>query len=313
MPAPAGFSRKSKSTAVPGTAPQATFSGNSSLLYVPSRTPSLAAADVPSAQPAAGTSRAYFSSSRLTPLEADLSYPYSAVGKLFFTVLGSTGATPGDFVCSASVIRNRVVLTAGHCVHSGFNSLAGFFTNFLFVPAFRDGKAPYGSWRAQQVLTTQAWSIGSGTIPNVADYALLVMSDLNSQSLGAVVGQLGYATKSLAPNHVTFLGYPCNIDSCQKMHQVSSGAYFTLDEAPNCFLYGSDMGPGSSGGPLVQNLGTAGDGQPTNTANPGRNVVVGVVSFGYTQPEPLAQGASIFDLPLTDMVAGACALATGNC
>ncbi|UUZ47306.1 S1 family peptidase [Massilia sp. B-10] len=47
------------------------------------------------------------------PLSADRAYPYVTVGKLFFSIGGS------PFVCSASVIQRRVVVTAGHCVHSG--------------------------------------------------------------------------------------------------------------------------------------------------------------------------------------------------
>jgi hypothetical protein len=53
-----------------------------------------------------GTEGAYFTSSRLAPLKADQEYPYRTVGKLFFT----TQPGEGDKVCSASVIRPRLIL-----------------------------------------------------------------------------------------------------------------------------------------------------------------------------------------------------------
>ena len=78
-----------------------------------------------------GTGGSFFSSSRLIPIDARLTYPYLAAGKLFFTIPGQ-----GDFICSGAVLRPRIVLTAGHCVHSGSNGANGFFTNFQFIPAY---------------------------------------------------------------------------------------------------------------------------------------------------------------------------------
>ena len=48
------------------------------------------------------------------------------------------------YQCSASVIAARLVLTSGNCVHNGLNGQAGFFNNFVFIPAFRDGNVPFG-------------------------------------------------------------------------------------------------------------------------------------------------------------------------
>eukprot|EP00048_Salpingoeca_helianthica_P019623 m.245219 g.245219 ORF g.245219 m.245219 type:complete len:414 (+) comp35931_c0_seq1:106-1347(+) len=266
------------------------------------------------AENAAGTSNAYFSSSRLVPLSADLYYPYSAVGKLFFVVDDLTGADPGDYVCSASVIGPRLVLTAGHCVHSGLKSMLGFFREFRFVPSFRNGQAPFGVWTAQRVYATRTWVVGGGLIPNQADYALLVMDDLGGQNIGSVVGQLGYSIQSLAPNHVHMLGYPCRLDQCQRLQTVSTGSFFTVDFAPNCILYGSNFGPGASGGPWVQNFGEPGvstDDLPVSRG--GVNVVVGVTSFVFVDIGVFAAGSSILDSRLTDMVADACSASAGNC
>src|SRR5262245_26617835 len=143
-----------------------------------------------------GTFGAPFSSSRLIPLSADVTYPYSTVGKLFFTIPGL-----GNAYCSASVLRPRVILTAGHCVHSGRNRAAGYYTNFLFVPAYRDGTAPYLAWASTFAVVTSAWAEGGGVVPNPADYALLEVQDVTVNSIlyriGDVVGYLAYQTLSL--------------------------------------------------------------------------------------------------------------------
>ncbi len=141
-----------------------------------------------------GTQGAYFSSSRLIPVSADRVYPYRTVGKLFFT-------TPeGEFVCSGSVISRRLVLTAGHCVHSGSGGTAGFFQNFRFAPAYRHGAAPYQTWIGTWVITTRTWATGRGTVPNAADYALIEMRDRGGRKIGQVTGFLGFRTRSLIPN-----------------------------------------------------------------------------------------------------------------
>lgn len=256
-----------------------------------------------------GTLNEHFTSSRLVPLTADQTYPYRAAGKLFFTIPGA-----GNYVCSASVIKPRVVLTAGHCVHAGSGGAAGFFTNFLFVPAFRDGAAPFQSWSASYVNTTPTWASGNGAVPNAADYGMIEMQDKViggvNRRIGEITGELGYQLNSLIPNHVTMLGYPCNLDSCQKMHQNMAESFVAV--APNNVEYGSDMGGGASGGPWVQNFGVASTGQ-TGGLNPGRNRVVGVTSYGYTSTAPKALGASIFDARFTTLLNDLCAHKAGNC
>lgn len=256
-----------------------------------------------------GTLKEDFSSSRLVPMTADLVYPYRAVGKLFFTIPGE-----GDFVCSASVLRPRVLITAGHCVHKGSGGTAGFYTNWKFIPAYRDGNAPLQTWNWTYVATTKTWATGNGGVPNAADYAMIELEDRTFngvlQKIGSITGFFGYQTLSLIPNHAHLLGYPCNLDSCQKMHQVTAQSARTV--APNNAEYGSDMGGGSSGGPWVQNFGEFAVGQ-TGGLNAGLNRIVGVTSFGYTNVAPKAEGASIPDARFTDLLNTLCTHKAGNC
>ncbi|WP_238584105.1 trypsin-like serine peptidase [Legionella tucsonensis] len=256
-----------------------------------------------------GTSGYNFTSSRLNPITADLTYPYRTVGKLFFTVPGM-----GNYVCSAAVINRRIILTAGHCVHSGRNGISGYYTNFLFVPAFRDGRAPLRAWSWRYVLTTTAWSTGGGIVPNAADYAMIEANDIVINGIatrvGSLAGYIGWRTSSLIPNHVHLLGYPCNLDSCQKMHQVTAQSARAV--APNNVEYGSDMAGGSSGGPWVQNFGGVAAGQ-TGGLNPARNAIVGVTSYGYTDTRIKLQGSSILDSRFVSLLNSMCAHRSGNC
>lgn len=255
-----------------------------------------------------GTGGIHFSSSQLVPLSADQTYPYRTVGKLFFTI-GSD-----NYVCSASVIAKRLVVTAGHCVHSGSGETAGFYTNFLFIPAFRDGTAPYTRWTAAYVNTTSTWMTGGGVVPNAGDFALLEMNDNTIsgevRTIGSVTGYLGFTTNKATPNHLHLLGYPCNFDKCAKMHQVTSQNGESV--SPNNVSYGSDMKGGSSGGPWIQNFGEPSVGQ-TGGLNPDFNRVVAVTSWGYTSLNPKVQGAAIFDSTFSTLYNDLCNHKAGNC
>ncbi len=255
-----------------------------------------------------GTLGAHFSSTRVFPDAATTTYPYLTVGKLFFTVPGE-----GNFICSGSVLRPRVVLTAGHCVHSGDNS-PGFHTNFLFVPAFRNGVAPAGSWDWNFVVAPTAWTQGGGNFPNAQDIAMIETDDLLvngvATKIGTITGFLGFTTLKLFPNHTTMLGYPANHDTGMRMHQVNAESFNKVN--PNAVQYGSDMRGGSSGGPWVQNFGVVAAGQ-TGGSNTGSNRVVGVTSFGFVSTTPLAQGSSVPDSRFSTVLTTVCNHRAGNC
>jgi hypothetical protein len=119
------------------------------------------------------------------------------------------------------------------------------------VPAYRDGSAPYGVWTGTTAAVTPAWATGDGAVPHEADYAIIEVDDQivneDLKRIGDVVGTLGIQTQALAENHATLLGYPYNLDSGEKMHQVTAGSFLPFWN--NTVLYGSDMSNGSSGGP----------------------------------------------------------------
>lgn len=266
---------------------------------------------------AAGSFGAYYTSSRVFPLftgaaaqySADRAFPYRTVGKLFFSINGD------PYLCSASVIQRRIVATAGHCVHSG-NLATGFYSDFVFVPAYRDGTAPFRTWNWRFVTTTYTWATGNDEVPNAADYAMIEFDDQPittggaAVKLGNVTGWLGWQTSSLLPNHTSKLGYPCNLDSCQKMQNITSNSYQPTE--PNNVEYGSDARGGSSGGPWVQNFQLVPVGGGTGIQN-ASNRVVGITSYGYVSETPKVQGASILDSRWVQLFNTICAAKSGNC
>jgi hypothetical protein len=151
-------------------------------------------------------------------------------------------------------------------------------------------------------------------VPNAADYAMIEFGDqaLGRQNLalGDVTGWLGWQTLSLSANHTSKLGYPCNLDSCQKMQDVTSGAF--RNTSPNNVEYGSDAGGGSSGGPWVQNFQVLQAGGATGK-NTGSNRVVGVTSYIYVPDDPKVQGASIPDSRWVSIFNTLCGRVAGNC
>jgi hypothetical protein len=224
-------------------------------------------------------------------------YPYAIVGQLFFT------EPSGNFVCSASVIRLNVIATAGHCVSDGNGH---FYSNWLFIPAYHAGVAPFGRWTWAQAVVAGPWFHGGGTVPNTQDDALIVLAaNSSNQKIGNVTGYLGYEFNAPLPTHLTQLGYPCNLDTsfgdCVQSiqfgpirddSQVFSGP-------TNNFEWGSAAFGGESGGPEIQDFGQQplhSSGTPPTEAF-GGNVLISSLSYVYNDTSIQVDGGSILAAP----------------
>ena len=239
-------------------------------------------------------------------------YPYSASGKLYF-INGTT-----TYVCSASLIQPGVLVTAAHCV-AAFGE-ERFYSDFMYIPSYRNGKMPYGKWAARTaagsavVMTSYYDGTDDCTVAGVVcqnDVAVLVLRRKLDKSevrynVGERTGWLGYGYDgwgqvnfSVFGNNsviqTTQLGYPVSHDNGWLMQRNDSTAY-TNTAAQNNTIIGSRQTGGSSGGPWIANFGQiaslshsveVGDASDSN-------IVMGVTSWGYQDQKWKQQGASPF-------------------
>lgn len=117
------------------------------------------------------------------------------VGALF---AGPTG--PGNHFCTASVIDSpgrNLILTAAHCLSDAAGT--------TFVPAYRDGRAPYGSWRVTKVYTADGWRNGGD--PD-EDFAVLAVAPNDGQQIEDVLGGNPLGTTASWTAEARLYGYP---------------------------------------------------------------------------------------------------------
>lgn len=189
----------------------------------------------------------------VTPYTA---YPLRTVGKLFFKQYGVS------YVCSASVMANKAIVTAGHCVHKGNNSSLGWSTNVVFVPAYRSGVAPYGQWAVSSLRTFTDW-YARGTLGDFDhDWGAGAITALRGGlTIGQTVGYLGYAYNYSRVQDWWLLGYPqaapfngALMYACNSAYAYNS-PFFSGGPAP--ISVGCDQTGGTSGGPWIMKFGSS--------------------------------------------------------
>src|SRR4029079_12857300 len=126
-------------------------------------------------------------------------FPTSTHGKVFFTLGGV------DYVCSGTALlsgNKSVVWTAGHCVNEGPGAFA---TSWAFVPAYKDGSAPFGVFSATNLFTTSAWG-NSGDFSY--DEGAAVVGPASGVALTDAVGGRGISFSYNRSQHYQSHGYP---------------------------------------------------------------------------------------------------------
>jgi V8-like Glu-specific endopeptidase len=108
----------------------------------------------------------------------------------------------GGHFCTASVVHSphgNLLVTAAHCVNSADGDL-------VFVPGYRDGRAPYGVWKVTGRYLPDGWAKDQD---EDSDLAFATVENLDGRRLEDVVGANrftpGTATGATA---VTVIGYP---------------------------------------------------------------------------------------------------------
>ena len=180
-------------------------------------------------------------------------YPYRCIGKLFFKRNGKS------FVCSASSIGNNAIWSAGHCLHAGNNKSSGWATNVVFVPAYKDGVAPYGQWQAKQSFVRNAWYKNGISKGLCQDMGAAVLHKRNGKKISQVVGWLGFAWNWSKFQHWCQYGYPAASPFNGK-RLITNHSSFAYHGNPGCSPkpvgVGNDLTGGSSGGPWIVKFGT---------------------------------------------------------
>lgn len=249
-------------------------------------------------------------------------YPYRASGRLFYLKNKQT------FACTASLIKPGVLVTAAHCV-ADFGKKQ-YFSGWQYVPGYRNGLGPFnGAWEIAEAKVLDAYLQGSdpctqsGVVcqDDIAVLAVKPKKDPNGKDVypGASTGwyafgwnKAGFSKDGVAL--VTQIGYPACLDGGTMMERNDVQAVASSQMSGNTML-GSLMCDGASGGPLLTNFGV----RPTLTGTISgfsfdQNLVVGVTSWGATDPGVKQMGASPFlDSNILKLVNAICTSSSAAC
>ncbi|WP_328299663.1 peptidase [Streptomyces sp. NBC_00435] len=182
-------------------------------------------------------------------------------GRVFFTFDGRNASCSGDSITSAN---GSTVITAGHCV----KYQGAWHTNWIFVPGYENGNAPYGQWAATKTFATDQWVASEDM--NM-DVGLAVVAPLNGRTLSQTVGAQGIVFNGGYNKKMYAFGFPAAApyDGTRLVYcSGNTGKDFLLtkDHSLPCNMTG-----GSSGGPWFQDFNEA----------TGLGTQVSVNSFGY--------------------------------
>jgi V8-like Glu-specific endopeptidase len=204
-------------------------------------------------------------------------FPERVHGKVFFTVEG--GSRPGDYVCSATVVSSNahaLAWTAGHCVNDAEFG-GGFAANWTFVPGFRNGERPFGTWPARELLTTRGWDADANIREDLG--AARLARDREGRGIEDVLGARRIAFGRPRTQEVTAFGYPAFVNALslpprfefdgQRLWSCTSpvtAADRPPGRGPETMQIECDMTGGSSGGGWVT----------------GGGVLTGLTSYAYS-------------------------------
>lgn len=320
---------KAAATSLPALGPSgieagSVGTGRMSPVYEPTPQPPAASATDSRSSQQYGTSHHPFTTSRAdgSGFKVTSAYPWRAAGKLFFTISG------GSYVCSASLIKKGLVVTAAHCVIDYGTGASRFFTGHQFKPGYSNGTSPFGTWTAARIYAPSSYVNGTDScavrgIVCKNDIAVIVLGSRSGTYPGTSTGWFGYGYGGYSyyggTAQITQLGYPVALDSGGLMERTDSYGYVDSTSSNNTVI-GSRQSGGSSGGPWLVNFGVV----PTQTAGYAdgslgtaatANIVVGVTSWGYDDGGAMKeQGASPFlSTNIKSLVASACAAYPAAC
>ncbi|WP_369213266.1 trypsin-like serine peptidase [Streptomyces flavofungini] len=163
------------------------------------------------------------------------------VGRLFFVNAGGA-----DTWCTATAVKsaNRsAVMTAAHCVRRG-SSPYNTNVSMVFVPAYHQGRAPYGAFAVRSAATPRAWETDSTRDLS----ALVVDADRSGRKLTDVVGATPVAFNRPVGGTISAIGYSATRPQRgeELLRCVGTAKKEHGTQAIPC-----DLSGGSSGGPWL--------------------------------------------------------------
>ncbi|MGB8259008.1 MAG: hypothetical protein WCE75_01595 [Terracidiphilus sp.] len=261
--------------------------------------------------------------------DSNTQFPYSAIGKLFFTVpAGVPGEGAGEYVCSAAVVGNSyTVVTARHCMFDYASKK--WYSNWIFFPQWKNGGSTtvgglttasnspvgvqHGAWYPEIAIT---WTSGNSTVMSVNggyDIGMFLMHDgtgtgckgNKGKMIGYYTGYLGWVYNgSSSQVQWNQFGYPQGAPFEGNYLYQNNGATGVVNPYGSNYVVevGDPQTGGCSGGPWVVGF-NPGNGTNVNTSTTpndnfygGYNYANGVNSFVWTSPsQPLAVNGTVFE------------------
>ena len=179
-------------------------------------------------------------------------YPYSTVGKVFFT----DPATRLNYQCSGTLINSKnlsTVDTAGHCVAAGGGQR--FYTNWAYCAQYYNGCASGYLWAARTLWTNTNW-YNKGWF--AYDYGAAVLSPNTHGYAVNFIGGAGWAYNQSYNQTFYAFGFPAEapFDGSRLWYCPSTRyTYDTPSSGPTALSITCNMNGGSSGGGWLISVG----------------------------------------------------------
>jgi V8-like Glu-specific endopeptidase len=195
--------------------------------------------------------------------------PATTTGRVFFTTRNGEG-----WSCSASTVNSAgkdSVITAGHCVYGSLGGQVpgeGWHANWIFVPGYDNGYAPYGVWTAKELWTPTSYYDNQDEGDDMG--GAVINTNAYGQHIVNVVGGQGFAWNYPNDQFVYDLGYPAEAPFNGATLDYCTGSEFNWSGIANTMGLPCNFTGGSSGGPWLMSF------------NGEFGYVNGVNDFGYS-------------------------------
>jgi V8-like Glu-specific endopeptidase len=112
----------------------------------------------------------------------------------------------GNHFCTASVVASpgrNLLITAAHCISGGQGG--GYRQDIVFIPGYRDGQTPYGTWTPARLVVAPQWMNSSD--PDY-DVGFVVLKPRDGKNIEDVLGADQLGIDPGYQNQVRVTGYP---------------------------------------------------------------------------------------------------------